>query len=375
MSSSSKKKKVQEMQRQDALGISRKKWKFTMSPKLFIALKLALIIAIPVIYFVYSPLLILVMILYISLFFLSVMAEHQMNKSVIKKNHLHFIKFDSAIALIVVIISIVSSVSAVFKNSEKSSFGNFETKELTAVIEDKGFKGAKNFAKKSRLKTNFINFCSLITGERNVFSSGDNSKFKIGTMEPPSDFPIDAKDVELPNKEDLPADFDEEFSGEVDGKMPEFDRRGGKFDKNALKVFDNIPIEYVSSSLISTVNTVLIFSVSIFGAISLFVVYLKKRKMERIMNEVIVEGKLELLSDNELERILSFGEDYKNDINKTEIAKKIKQEHSETLKKEKKEKKQSFIDEDNIEIFINSQSIESLNSLGETVEQHEEPKN
>lgn len=325
MASSSKKKKLKEMELQDSLGISRKKWKFTMSPKLFVILKLALIILIPIVYFVYSPLLILVMILYVSLFFLSIMAEHRMNKSVIRKNHLHFAKFDSAIALVVVLISIVSGFSMVFKKTKQSTFGDFEKTEITEMIDNKGFKGAKNFAKMNQYKTYFVNFCTLLTGERNVFGSGYSDGFKFGTMNPPDDFVENGGDFD---KKDF-GDFDFSDFDSDNLEMPNFDRGNGMFDKNAMKIMDKMPIEYVSNSLISTLNTVLIFSVSFFGIISLLAVYIRKRKNDFIMNEVILEDKIELLCEDELSRILSF--DGEMDINENEIEENINKPNEEVF--------------------------------------------
>ncbi len=298
---------------QDNLGISRKKWKFTISPKAFIMIKIALILLIPIFYFVYSPLLILIMSAYVGLFFLSIMAEHSMNKSVVKSNHIHFSKFDSALALIIIVIAFASSVSSVFKQSTNASFENFNSTEVSKMVGDRGFKGAKRFAKKSQYKTIFIDFCSLLTGERNIFESEKEiSKFNFGTMSPPEDFVSNPDDVSFPK-----------FDGNGKGSRPQ-----------PMDIMDNIPIAYVTNSMMSSVSSVLIFSVSIFGAISLIAVYIKKQKMDRVMNEVVLEGKIEMLSDKEMIRILSFGEDAGIGLNQDELNRKIEIEHQQTLESE-----------------------------------------
>lgn len=328
MASSSKKKKLQEMEMQDAMGVSRKKLKFKMSPKIFIGIKLALVCLIPIFYFVYSPLLILLLLMYVSLFFLSIMAEHSMNKSVIKKNQLHFLKIDSAVALIVIIISISTSMLGIFKKTKTATFENFDSVEMTQMLDKKNFKDVKKSAKSSQLKTNFINFCTLSTGERNVFVSSDSRKFNMGTMTPPEDFSINAEDLEPPEGADF--DFEKE-------DLPAFDsEKKGMFDRKAMNIMNNIPLDYVSNSLVTTANTVLIFSVSILGLLSLLAIYIKKRKIDFVMNDITVEEKITLLSDDELNRILAFGEDYISNVPKKEIDEKIKQEHEQTLENENK---------------------------------------
>jgi hypothetical protein len=71
----------------------------------------------------------------------------------------------------------------------------------------------------------------------------------------------------------------------------------------------------MSSSILSTINTVLIFSVSAVGMLSLVAIAIKKHKFNRDMNEVIYDGTITMLDKGELERILSFGEDIEENEN------------------------------------------------------------
>lgn len=292
MASRAKKKRILENEVQDAKGISRKKWKFTFSPTLFMLIKLILIILIPIVYFVYSPLLIFVMIAYVGLFFLARMAERNLNKSVIRSNHIHIAKFDSAIALIIVIIALVGTIMSANKKVETPKFGAMGDSKISQMFDDGRFKEIKKEQEWNQFVSNLKNFGSLLTGERNLFE--EEKSFDFGSMKPPSDF--------IADKDDLPADFD--FGGEM-GMPPNF----GGFKGGRKFSMDNIPVDYVSSTMLSTVNTVLIFSVVGFGLLSLILIKLKQQKFEFEMNEVIIEEKITLLSNTELERILSFGED------------------------------------------------------------------
>ncbi len=127
MATDAKKKRIQIMEQQDAEGISRKRWKHTLNPNIFILIKTILIILIPIIYFVYSPILILVMVSYVGVYFLAQMAEHSLNKSVIRANHIHIFKFDSAIALIIIVISIFGVCLSTTNKTKDSVFEKMDS--------------------------------------------------------------------------------------------------------------------------------------------------------------------------------------------------------------------------------------------------------
>ena len=328
MASSSKKKKIQQMEIQDAQGISRKKWKHTMNPNLFILIKFIIIALIPIFYFVYSPLLIFIFIAYVGLFFLARMAERSMNKSVIRSNHIHISKFDSGVALIVVIIALFGGLLSTTQKNVKSSFQGMPQTEFFQKRGDMDFSSFKRKSQWNQAKQKLISIGSLLTGERNLFK--EEKTFNFTPAERPKDFITDKSQIP-----ELPADFDPSSMGGFDGNFKPGGGRGKNFDFS----FDDIPIDYVTSSTMSTISTVMIFSVAGLGLVSILAIYVKKRKFEREMSEVVIESKIEMLSDGELERILSFGEE----IEETKLSRK---EINEKIKAEKLKAKEEKIDVD-----------------------------
>ena len=292
---STRKRKLREMEKQDALGISRKKWKFTIKPELYFILKLVCILLIPIVYFAYSPLLILCMIFYIGLFFLARGAEHSLNKSVIKSNHIHIPKFDCALALVVVVVAFAGVCFSGVSNQKGGMFDNISSAEISEFTSNKDFSGARRSNWWQSVEKTLTNLGSLLTGERSIFGSS-KGEFNFGSMEPPEDFASDSDDIPVGN--------------------------GG----GAMSM-DDLPVEYMFSSILSSINSVLIFSVSIFGALILLFVIYKKKKFETMMNEVIIEGDVTLLTDEEINKILSFGEEIEeNSQTDKQINEKIKKD-------------------------------------------------
>lgn len=105
-----KQKKIKKMEKEDSLGISRKRIEYAMNPKIFIILKIISLVLIPVIYFVYSPLLIIAIIFSIAMYGFAVMTERKINHTFIKSNHIKILKIDSIIAILVIIITIFSLI-------------------------------------------------------------------------------------------------------------------------------------------------------------------------------------------------------------------------------------------------------------------------
>ena len=345
MASSSKKKKIQQMEIQDAQGISRKKWKHTMNPNLFIFIKLIVIALIPIFYFVYSPALIFVFIAYVGLFFLARMAERSMNKSVIRSNHIHISKFDSGVALIVVIIALFGGFLSTTQKNVKSSFQGMPQTEFSQKRGKMDFSSFKRKSQWNQVKQKLISIGSLLTGERNLFKT--EKTFNFTPAERPKDFITDKSQVP-----ELPADFDPGSMGDFENFKP-----GGGRGKNFDFSIDDIPIDYVTSSTMSTISTVLIFSVAGLGLISILAIFIKKMKFEREMNEVVLESKIEMLSEGELERILSFGEE----VEETKLTRK---EINEKIKAEKiKTKEQSLFDDNLVIINQDEEKIEILDDI------------
>jgi len=335
---STKKRKIREKELQDAQGLSRKKWKFNISPKIFFILKLSLVVAIPIFYFIYSPLLVLLMIFYVALFFMAFMTEHQLNKSVIKSNHIHIPKFDSAIALILIVIAFCGVCSSGMNKTKTGLFDNSTSTEISTIVRNKDFDSLRSSNWWRTFTQSLTNLGTLLTGERSIFGSSKGN-FNFGTMEPPTDFPS--------NSDEVPPTQ----TGRGDRKMS----------------MDDVPVSYMFSSILSSVDTVLIFAVSISGALSCLYVFLRKRKLDNAMDEVIMDEAITLLDDEEINRILSFGEVVEQkSLTEKEINQKIQDEvifdeQNETIKvikdEENIEKKEDNSNEDEILILEEPKSL------------------
>ncbi len=169
--------------------------------------------------------------------------------------------------------------------------------KISEVVGKQDFKGAQKSSTFNSFITSLKNLGSLLTGERNVFITYSNkNNFHFGTIDAPEDFV---------------KDFSEIDDGELSNESEEFEKRGGKLGKDIDFSIDDLPLEYMSSSILSTINTVLIFLVSVVGVISILFIIIKKHKFNKDMNEVILEGTITMLDASELERILSFEEEKK----------------------------------------------------------------
>lgn len=272
MAKSSKRKKIQIMERQDALGISRKRHRFTISLSVFTLIKLVLIALIPIVYFVYSPLLISIMILYAATFFACFAAENGMNTSVIKSQHIKIAKFDCAIALAVIVIAVCGGFMSLTTKTQRS-FKEFVHADSSYTQSD-FFKQMQKRKNTQIALRNLKQFGSCLTGERNIFKTTDG--FSFGGEKPPE------HGVGRPNFQ------------------------GGEHKKFSMA---DMPLSYVSSTTMSTTCSVLIFSTAGFGLLSLLAVHYKKSKRDAFMATTVISGKITLLDDDKLNEILSFGED------------------------------------------------------------------
>ncbi|MGD9909678.1 MAG: hypothetical protein AB7U79_03635 [Candidatus Izemoplasmatales bacterium] len=260
--------KISRLESEDAKGISRKRYKLVMSPKTFFIMKGIGIVLIPLVYFAYSPFLILVMFYFVGLFFAGIGLEHYLNKSVIKSNHIHIPKYDSAIALLLISIGIFgSSFSAA--RGKVGMFANTIWFKITQA---------------------FNNMGSLLTGVRNIFST--QPTFGFGAMDKPDNF--------IPNEA--------AFLERMDGMAPP--GGGGAFGGRPQfeLSMDDIPVEFMFSQVLSTVTTVLIIAVGVFGALSLYYTFKKIKNFNIEQNEVIVDNEIKILEDDEIRKILDFGD-------------------------------------------------------------------
>ena len=131
-----KQNKIKKMEKEDSLGIYRKKIEYTMNPKVFLILKVISLVAIPVIYFVYSPLLIFAVIFSILMFGFAVMTERKINHTFIKANHIKISKLDSIIAILVLIVTVFSLVMNL--NTKKKMPGDFRFMSFKMTLNDFG---------------------------------------------------------------------------------------------------------------------------------------------------------------------------------------------------------------------------------------------
>jgi hypothetical protein len=239
----SKKNKIKKMEREDSLGISRKQIYYTLSPKVFVILKIISIILIPVIYFVYSPLLLVAVLFSILMFVFAIMTERKINHTFIKANHIKIPKFDSIIGILVLIITFFSMLMS-FNTKRKMPSDN-------AWME---------------FKMTLTNVGSCYTGRR-----GKNMGRGFAAKEPPEGMP----------------------------SMME------RLERKEMDMSD-LPVEALFSVVVSSVNTVFIFLIPVSSSITLILYYMKKKKFDKIMNEKI-DNSIPEIPDSEFERIFLFG--------------------------------------------------------------------
>ncbi len=248
--------KIKKMEREDSLGISRKKLKGAINEKTFIILKIISIIAIPLIYFIYSPLLIFTIIFSALMIIFASMAEKKINHTFIKANHMKIPKIDSIVAIVVILVAFAGTII------------NLNTK--------KKINEANTF---NEVTKTFKNFGSCLTGARSIIK-GNNMGMHFGTK-----------------------DFDP-------GKMPSAPPEGGKPPKDFS--IEDLPLDIVFSHMISSINTVLIFLVPITGGATLIYYIYKKKKFDLDMNLTINDSYKDI-DENLLVDIFTFG--YEKDIN------------------------------------------------------------
>ena len=242
--------KIKRMEKEDSLGISRKKLRGGLDEKIFVILKIISIVAIPLVYFIYSPLLIVAVIFSALMIIFATMAERKINHTFIKSNHMKISKLDSVVAIVVILVTIAGCI--INSNTKKKiPFSNVEI-EIRQV---------------------FDNFGSCLTGKRSIIKkAGIGMHFGMKDFDP--------------------------------SKMPKMPPQGMMPPKDFS--IENLPLDIVFSKMISSVNTVLIFIVPITGAITLIYYLYKKKRFDRNMNSTIKDEYMEL-SAEQLESIFSFG--------------------------------------------------------------------
>ncbi len=205
----SDKKRIHRMEVEDDLGIKRGvKGKFNVPISAYKIIKLCLIVAIPAVYFIYSPLLILVALLYFALIFLTNRMEKNLNCGLRKDLHVHLPKLDSILCVLIIVIAITGTVvSSVSTGQQKSSFEGLNTEQLEEFVKDIDFDDSS--FKWMQVKNKIKDFASLLTGNRVFFQEERSFGGRFGGgipegfsppegMEPPEDFEPPSGDFKSP---------------------------------------------------------------------------------------------------------------------------------------------------------------------------------
>lgn len=190
----SDRKRVHRIEIDDDLGIKRtKKKKFVLPIKTYTTIKLCLIIAIPVVYFLCSPLLLVVMLAYSGLLIATHSIEKEYNKGLKKDLQTELPKTDSILCILVVIIAVVCVAFSSFSATQKvSPFEGMTEAEIEEVIDLPTFDKTDMFWRK--IERSLKSIATLSTGTRYLFQSektfgrGKGPGGGMEGMEPPENF-------------------------------------------------------------------------------------------------------------------------------------------------------------------------------------------
>ena len=241
--------------------------RFHVTPKVYFRLKIACVAAVPVLYFVYSPLLIVPMLVYVALFYLGLGVEREINRNVIRRNRIRLVRIDSVLALIVVVIAIAGTAVSANSKIRPGGFAHMDDETVQELIDDADFSAARRRSAWIGFTQKVADFGSLLTGRRSVFSGTR----RFATVDPPEDF------------------------SPPPGDMPEMPDLG------------DMPFDYVVSSVLSSINTVLVFGTAGAGLLSLLVYRRRKKNAERYVSQVIPDTSMANFTDEQLEKILFYG--------------------------------------------------------------------
>ena len=244
--------------------------RFRVTPKVYFRMKIACVLAVPILYFVCSPLLIVPMLVYIALFYLGLGVEREINRNVIRSNRIRLLKLDSLLALIVVVIAVAGTVVSANSKIRPGGFAHMDDEIMQDLIGDADFAAARRRSAWIGFTQKVADFGSLLTGRRSVFSGTR----RFATVDPPEDFsPPPGGMPDLPEMPDL----------------------------------GDMPFDYVVSSVLSSINTVLVFGTAGAGLLSLVVYRRRKKNAERYVSQVIPDTSMANFTDEQLEKILFYG--------------------------------------------------------------------
>lgn len=165
----SKRDLIHRMEVEDDLGIRRgAKKRFVVPNKVYILIKIVLIAAIPAVYFLCSPLLILVVLAYFGLIVITRNIEKNFNLGLKKDLRIRLPKADSLLCLLLVIITAAGvAVSSVSMTQKGSMFEGFDDSQLEEVVEEGAFSSSDFVWMQVWTKVKDVG--TLMTGTRYLF--------------------------------------------------------------------------------------------------------------------------------------------------------------------------------------------------------------
>ncbi len=274
MASRAKKKQIKQKDflAEQGLSSNRKKG---LSLTAYIYIKIGLLIALPLVYFLYSPCTIFVIAGFIFSYILGFKAERTENQSVAKANRISIFKVDAALALIVVVVAVGGMISDTFSVTSHSFMQDLVTSDFDEDDDNYSEMQWRMFWRS--LKEDVVTLGSLSTGNRSFldYLGVTGGEFSFSKGERP-----------------------EGGSGGPPG--------GGGPPPN-LSV-DDLPIEYLTKTVLSMVNTILIACVFVGGIMSLVLIYVKKNKMKKEEERGAVDFSNSSLTDDAIEKLIGFGD-------------------------------------------------------------------
>ncbi len=267
----SKKRKILEMERQDALGISRKNTsRSVMSVKAYQIVRLSLVVLTPLVYFLCSPFLIVVLLLWIVLLFVSRSIEKKYNDGLKKDLQTKLPKTDSTLCIILIVIVAISvAVSSFSMTSRASKFEGMNSEQLQEIVGD--FKFDESEFVIMQIVNKIKDIGSLTTGTRWLFQSERNF------MGGPGGGPSNMEGFKPPS-----------------GSPPEgFTPPSGKPDMGEM--LSNMPFSMVFSSIMKAVCTAGLVVICIVAVLSV----IKVKKMNIDERELSAKEKERLIKKEE----------------------------------------------------------------------------
>ena len=231
----SKRDLIHRMEVEDDLGIKRgTKKRFVVPNKVYILIKIILIAAIPAVYFISSPLLVVVVLAYFGLIVITNNIEKNYNLGLKKELHIHLPKTDSLLCLLLVLITVVGVVvSSVSMTQRSSMFEGFDDSQLEEVIDEGDFSSADFVWMQIWTKTK--DFGTLMTGTRYFFQEQRGFGGFGGFGEPPEGFTP-------PSGSDMP---------------------------DMSELLDNMPFSIIFESIIKAVDTGMLVVICLGGLFSI----------------------------------------------------------------------------------------------------------